>query len=293
MTKLFRYIKIATLLSVFIIPLNTKAQMNPLGAQYYFNKYLGNPAFAGEEDGMSLFLGIRKQMAGIPGAPQDQSITGQYRFGKVGLGLNFNNEKTGLLRQTRTVATYAYHLPVNNLGQLHFGISIGAFNERISEQDIIGTGNDPSIANLNKKRTLLDGDFGVAYTNQNLTLQAALPSLNNIFNKDVKNTANINLLNAAIAYKIDANTVQLEPRVGFRAINGTDNIIDAGSRIGFLNNLISAFAMYHSTNAVSVGFGALTLKETLAIQGVYTTETSALRGNSNGNFELNVKYRLF
>ncbi|WP_235524284.1 PorP/SprF family type IX secretion system membrane protein, partial [Pedobacter sp. Hv1] len=87
------------------------AQLNPLGSQYYNNQYLINPAFAGMGQGLKLNAAYRKLWSGIPGSPLTQNITADYGFGKVGVGLNVNNESAGLLRQTRAVASYAYHLP--------------------------------------------------------------------------------------------------------------------------------------------------------------------------------------
>ncbi|RYE21970.1 MAG: type IX secretion system membrane protein PorP/SprF, partial [Sphingobacteriales bacterium] len=139
-------------LSACLIFDSASAQVNPMGAQYYLNQYLANPAMAGFEEGLIVTGGFRKQIASMPGLPQDQNLTAEYRMNKVGLGFNFNNEKSGILRQNRVVGTFAYHVPVNTKdAQLHFGVSAGAYTERLSEQDIVGNPNDPAIAQLNRR----------------------------------------------------------------------------------------------------------------------------------------------
>ncbi|RYE20929.1 MAG: type IX secretion system membrane protein PorP/SprF [Sphingobacteriales bacterium] len=274
------------------------AQLNPMGAQFYMNQYLGNPALAGLDSGLNLTAGYRKQMASVPGAPQNQAITAEYRFGRVGLGINVYNEKAGLIKQTRTVATYAYHLPLNSTNhQLHFGLSMGFLNERIYEQDVVGTSGDVAIGALNRREVYVDGDFGMAFTSNLLTVQGSLPNLKSLFKKDFRDAADRSTFYSAVSYKIVSgqgiSSVVVEPKVAFRGVKGFDNLWDAGAKVGLFGNTISAFAMYHNTNSVTFGFGALTLNRTLTFQGIYTTETAALRGDTNGNFEINLRYRIF
>lgn len=269
------------------------AQLNTTGGQYYFNKYIANPAFAGEDEGISLFLGIRKQMAGIPGSPQDYSINGQYRSGKVGLGFNYYSEKTGILRQSKALLTYAYHLNLNGYNQLHFGVSAGINYDKILKQDLIGNPNDPTLNQNDIDRTKLNGDFGMAFTNNELTVQASLPNLNSLFNNDQNQFAFTEQFMGAIAYKLNTNNVQIEPRIGVRTFRKVDNLYDFGARFGFLENKLNFMGMYHSSNAASFGLGTLTFNNKLGIQAIYTTETGQIKTNSNGNFELNLKYQIF
>lgn len=286
-------IKLITLTLFSILSTSAIAQTIPLGAHFYFNKYLGNPAFAGEEEGLNLSLGIRKKMSGFPGAPNEQALVGQYRLERAGFGINFNNEKSGIVRRTRTVATYAYHLPLTGNNKLHFGVSLGASNDNISQSDVIGDPNDPEIINQSHRKTYFDGDFGVAYTTDQLTVQAALPNLKNVLNEDLKSMAGLDKFYSAISYKVDLDeSIVMEPRVGFRVTNGTKNIVDIGTRVGLLDEKIDLFGMYHSLKSFSAGFSVKTLQDILSIHGIYTTATSAIRNNSNGDFEFGIKVNL-
>eukprot|EP01132_Coremiostelium_polycephalum_P022766 gene22766-27048_t len=118
------------LLSLF--PILSKAQLNPFQGQYYTNRYLANPAMAGIEKGIALNLSYRSPFNNIPGAPIAQNLTADYGFNRVGLGLNLTLDKAGLQRFVRALASYAYHLQLNDqTSALHFGLSAGITNQRL------------------------------------------------------------------------------------------------------------------------------------------------------------------
>jgi type IX secretion system PorP/SprF family membrane protein len=273
-----------------------KAQLNPLSSQYFLNRYQANPAFAGATNGLNVNLNYRKQWSNMPGAPQTQSITGDYQLNKVGLGINVFNEKAGSLQRTKAVATYAYHLPLNNdRQQLHFGASIGILNERIDYSDVNGDLTDQSIATFNNRGSLFDGDFGIAYTSNKINIEAAIPNLRSVIEQENDNNVDRSRFYAAASYKINtgaaSNALEIEPKIAFREIQGFKSLFDAGANFNFANKLF-IMGMYHSSNSASFGAG-INYKSSLAIMGFYTTETSALQGNANGTFEISLKANLF
>lgn len=272
-----------------------KAQLNPLAAQYYNNEYLGNPAMAGLEKGLELNAAYRQQWSNMPGGPELQNLTAAYGFKKVGLGLNIVNDKAGLQRQTRVVGTYAYHLEFNNAHQVHLGISFGFMNQRLENSDINGNPNDVVVGQYNDRRTYLDGDFGAAYTNGRLTVQGALPNLKTFFKKDNIKVADVATFYGAISYKIPVSKelqgMQVEPKLAYRGVRGFDNILDVGAMLSVAGEQVSLTGLYHSTQSGTLGIG-LNLQRKYLISGLYTTQTSALNGYSNGNFELNLRVRV-
>lgn len=274
-----------------------KAQLNPLAAQYYSNRYLINPAFAGAKQGLKINGAYRKLWDNVEGAPVTQSLTGDYGFNKVGLGLNVNNESAGIERKTRVVGTYAYHLPLNSDGQqLHFGMSVGFMNQRLENGDLYGDINDPMVAQYNDRKTYLDGDFGVAYTSNSLTLEAAIPNLKSVFKKDVIKLTDVATFYTAASYQIQLSEgpdgIDLEPKLAYRGVKGFDNIWDAGAQAWIANKQVFLMGMYHSTESATFGLG-MDYKKKYLISGMYTTQTSALSGYTNGSFELNLRLSLF
>lgn len=284
------------LLMVFTIGSSAKAQLHPLAAQYYSNQYLINPAFAGTDQGLKLNAAYRKLWDNVPGAPLIQNITADYGFNKVGLGLNVYNESAGLQRQTRVVGTYAYHLKLNNEeNQLHFGVSLGFMSQRLENNDLYGDLNDPMIGLYNNRKTYLDGDFGIAYTTQKLTLQASIPNLKSVMKKDVIKLADVATFYAAASYRMKLtdgeNGFDLEPKVAYRGVQGYDNIWDAGAQLEIANKQVFLTGLYHSTKNATMGLG-MDFRKKYMISGTYTTQTSALSAYTNGSFELNLRLNL-
>lgn len=276
--------------------LSVKAQLNPLSAQYFSNPYLINPAFAGQVEGGRINGVYRKLWNNVPGSPITQNLTADYGFNKVGVGITFDNQSVGLQRQTRIVGSYAYHLKLNQAGsRLNFGVSLGILSQRLENSDIYGNPNDPLVGQYNDRKSYLDGDFGVAYTSDNLTIQASLPNLKRVFKKDQIKLADVATFYSAISYKINVSEgldgVGIEPTVALRGVKGFDNIWDAGAQLDIANKQAFLLGMYHSTENATFGLG-MDFQRKYMISGTYTTQTSALSGYTNGSFELNLRLSL-
>ncbi|MBB5647505.1 PorP/SprF family type IX secretion system membrane protein [Pedobacter cryoconitis] len=273
---------------------NASAQIRPLGTQYYENQYISNPAFAGMDEGMNINISYRNQWRSIPGSPVTMAVSGDYRVvDKVGVGFNVYNDKAGLIGRTRVMGTYAYHLPLNiENNALHFGISLGAMKERLDENSIIATPDDLAAARYNQRKSYVDGDFGVAYTTERLTLQGALPNLKKFFKKDDANTVLGSTYLVAMSYKIGTtlDVVSIEPKISFRGAKDIDNIWDIGTNLKLQNNLISFLGMYHSDKSSTFGVGLN--YENFFIQGFYTSQLAGERQRTGGDFEINLKINL-
>ncbi|WP_256012194.1 PorP/SprF family type IX secretion system membrane protein [Desertivirga xinjiangensis] len=277
-----------------------QAQLNPLGATYYQNPYILNPAMAGVEEGVQLDLAARQQWSVLPGAPKTQSITAVYGSGKkAGVGLNLYNDEAGLIKNTRLAASYAYHLPLNSEGQrLSFGVSLGMMYERIMNDQMDGDQNDMSVSRFQQRETFIDGDFGAAYVGSRLTAQFALPNLKSFFKQEEAQGSELvdrSGYFASLSYKLNfPNAVDglgLEPTVRYRDIRGLDNIIDVGTNITLAREQVNVLMMYHTTQNLSVGMG-VKASPAIRINGMYTSGTADLAGYTNGNFELNLKLNL-
>lgn len=294
--KMKRYIMALIVLGMVSAAAN--AQLAPLGAMYYHNQYLNNPAFAGITKGLEVDLGYRQQWSTIPGSPKVQVLTGSYAMApRAGLGLNVYNDQTGLFKRTRIMGSYAYHLPISSKNdKLSFGLSLGYMDEMVDQGMMEGDPNDPSTRNFNERKQYVDGDFGVAYTGGRLRLQAAMPNLGNSlgFSEDGEQLVNEARFFAAASYKItlsESEGMGLEPKVAFRGIKGMDNIFDMGANFTFVGEKIGLMAMYHSTKSTSFGFNA-NLSKTFGLMGIYGSNTGDMAGQTNGTFELNLKINL-
>lgn len=285
-----------TLLGAFMVPSEGFAQLNPLAAQYFSNPYLGNPAHAGVDSGLNIGLAYRRLWSGIPGSPEMQNLTATYGKKRAGLGLNINFDRAGLQRQTRVMGSYAYHLPLGGKGQrLHFGVSLGLMDQRLSGGEINGDPNDPLAQQYNQRETYIDGDFGIAYTTDKLKLEASLPNLNSLLKRSEIKLADVPTFYAAASYSLvlmgELDGIVLEPKLAYRGVKGFDNIVDLGASLAMVNRQIVLMGMYHSSKSASFGIG-LDFKRRYLISGAYTTQTSALSSYTNGSFELALRLHL-
>lgn len=274
----------------------THAQISNMGAMYFSNTYLGSPALAGLEQGLNLNLGYKKQWMRIPGSPTVQTITAEYAVNnKVGIGLNFYNDNAGLFKRTRIIASYAYHLPIDEEQRLHFGISLGFMNERINYEEINGDTDDSFIDNYNHQEPTIDGDFGLAYTRKGLTIQASMPNLKEHFQRGVMNDiSNHTTFFSSVSHKFPLvngyDYIGIEPKISYRGVNGINNIMDVGANLSYANNQLNFFGMYHSSENATFGFGFN--YQSFGINGIYTTATRKISGYTSGNFEINLKVKL-
>lgn len=292
MNKITRIIAV-----VFVMGVADKAsaQLNPMGVQYFQNQYLANPAMVGFNDGLTLNGGLRQQWSNIPGAPVSRTFSADYRLKeKVGVGMKLYSEETGLIERTLMMGSYAYRLPLDNMQALHFGLSMGFSSERLAQENLNGESGDISVARFNERETFIDGDFGIAYVNDRLNLQAAIPNMKNFFGTDENNTVNRSTFFSSISYKwpFGSGTTlgTIEPKVVYRGIKGNNNLLDLGANLSMINNQLIFTGLYHSSNSATFGFG-INYNKALSILGMYTTETAALRGYTGGNFEVGLNYQ--
>lgn len=267
-----------------------------MGTMYYQNQYLSNPAMAGITSGWEANAAYKAQWTAVDGAPSMQAITATYgsKNNKVGAGLSFYNESSGIIQRTNIKGTYAYHLPLNSgSSYLDFGLSAGLMNEWIDFSQIRGDQGDMSLSNFNQRKLYLDGDFGIAFRNEHLVIQAALPNMKRLFDRDlVRTVVDRSTYFGGVSYKfINPNGVLsvIEPKLTYRGIDNYRDIVDLGLNTQMWGNKLLLSSIYHSTNSVTVGVGT-TYQNQLSILVFYTSNTSDLQNYTNGEFEIGLKY---
>ncbi len=266
------------------------AQVNPILGMYYQNQYLANPAYAGTDQGVTLNLALKREWTKSEGKPLTNNLTAEYGMGKVGLGVNINMDKDGLIDINRYAATYAYHLPIDDNSKVSFGLSAGITTEKINVGNIIGDDGDTEVGWYNDQTAYIDGDFGAAYTYKNLTVQGVLPNLRKLFYKEEEERAYTpSTFYSALSYKFVGEVSVLEPKIVYRGIKNYENIIDAGINASFFNESFNILALYHSTKNVSAGLG-FQIEKKYQLQLAYTSPYSGtLRKYSDGNLSIGLK----
>ncbi|WP_195759265.1 PorP/SprF family type IX secretion system membrane protein [Pedobacter puniceum] len=285
-------IQLVMLMMTLLSALSLQGQINPLGSQYFQNRYLANPAMAGVEGGLNLNIGYRNQWQKMPGSPESGSMTVDYRVKKVGLGASFFKEKAGLLTNNNFKGTFSYHMPVSGSGdELHFGISVGLSNDRLDNGGIVGNSSDPLAAQFNDIGMDFQGDFGIAYTTDKLTIEGAWNNLRDRLQDDRREDVNYNTFYTSLSYEFELLDWKFYPKAVYRGVNNYKNILDIGGEIKTGKEDLGLLGMYHTNKSFSLGI-SYEHKKQWEFMFFYNDPTAVLESYSNGSFELGLRVKL-
>ena len=284
---------ILPIVCIWLMSIDVSAQINPLAAQYFQNTYLANPAMAGVKQGIFVNLGYRTQWTNIEGSPQNISATGEYGTEKVGLGFNFYEDEAGLLTRSKLQASYAYHLPLNNdEKKLHFGISLGLQTNSLNLQKAIGSPNDLTALRFNDKESIIDGDFGLGYSDKNLTIEGSISNLKNQLQIEDNQISNYVTFMTAISYNVAFSDWQLQPKVVYRGVKNFKNILDMGFELRTYNGQLNFMSMYHTNQSMSFGLAAFNKGRQWQLLTLYNTPVKALKSYAVGTFEIGLQFKI-
>jgi len=122
-------IKQLLIVSIFLISFSIQAQQDSQFTQYMYNTSLVNPAYVGNREAVSIFGLHRNQWVGLEGAPTTNalSVESPIQNSKLGIGLNFVNDKIGIINENDISLNLSYTLDLNHRdSKLSFGIKATA-----------------------------------------------------------------------------------------------------------------------------------------------------------------------
>nr|WP_199156527.1 PorP/SprF family type IX secretion system membrane protein [Pedobacter sp. ASV2] len=281
---------------ILLFSMSAYSQINPLETMYYVNEYLGNPAMAGVQKGWEINAAYKRQWSAIEGAPSMQAVTTTHGSSdnKVGIGVLFYNERAGVIQRTSFKGSFAYHLPLTISGTfMDFGLSIGGMHEWIDFQRVNGDQSDINLIDFNQRKLYFDADFGIAFRNRHLNIQASIPNMKSLLKRDLKRSfVGRYSYFGSFSYKF-FNVSELfnvvEPKLISRWIYGYRTIVDLGLNFELLDNKLLLNTIYHSTSSFTMGVGTM-YQNRFSILALYTTNTGDLRRYANGEFEIGLKF---
>src|SRR5688572_5403076 len=109
------------------------AQQLPLFSQYYYNRFIYNPAFTGVEEKGNVFLIHRSQWKDVPGAPTTYALTadGPVMKNKIGIGLSLFNDQMDIFNRSGIYSSYSYRFKLADDHDLTLGLSGGIIDNKI------------------------------------------------------------------------------------------------------------------------------------------------------------------
>lgn len=123
--KLHKLLFVFTLLLSFAV----YAQQDPQFTNYMYNTTAVNPAYTGSRGMASVFGLHRSQWVGLEGAPTTNmlSVHTPIQNSKVGIGLNFVNDKLGVTQENEVSLNFSYTLDLDNRdSKLSLGLKVSA-----------------------------------------------------------------------------------------------------------------------------------------------------------------------
>jgi type IX secretion system PorP/SprF family membrane protein len=174
---------------ILLVMVTASAQQRPVISQYMMDKYLVNPAFAGNSGYSIINLTARQQYMNFYNPPRTFFISAQTRLlddswilkvrpirkkttkasrnRKIGLGGYIYNDRNGIINRTGFQLTYAYHINFNNKYQLSLGLSGSGFQYKIDDSEATLINPDDPLLLANKKTFFVpDANTGIYFSGQ-------------------------------------------------------------------------------------------------------------------------------
>jgi type IX secretion system PorP/SprF family membrane protein len=290
--------KLLLFIFLLIIASNAIAQQDQVYSQYMYNNMIINPGYAGSEDAISAALLHREQMVGMPGKPSTSvfHVNSPFKLFNAnhGLGVSINNDNFGFNKDIGGSFSYAFRLPVKNIGKLGIGVSMGFQNKALDATWDTGEGTgaalDPAIPQPKESGLTYDLAFGLFYKTENLYLGV---SSTHLTEPKVKyQTSSLTLkrhyyLSAGYNIVLTNPAFELQPTV-LIASDAVTTSLDLSSSIVY-NKKFWGGVSYRLGVAI-VGMAGIQLFNGIRIGYSYDFATTALNKNSSGSHELMVSY---
>jgi type IX secretion system PorP/SprF family membrane protein len=286
------------ILGFILLGLQTQAQQRPVFSQYMFNMLAINPAYAGNQQQLSVTALSRHQWVNFDGAPNTQTLTSHsnFRDKNIGLGMMLYHESIGVHSDIGAYFSYAYQIKFKK-GMLAMGLQ-GGLNQLNSDFTKLKSstfgGGDPSLGRYKS----INPNFGTGlfYSTKNSYIGFSVPYLIN--NKVMQQTdafvtesteRRYYFLTGGKVFDI-SKTFKLKPSVLIRAQEKAPLGFDASLNF-FLDDVLNVGLSYRNHDALTTMF-QLTLNENFSFGYAYDYTLSALGEYARGTHEIMINYRI-
>ncbi len=305
---------LSVLILLIISPLY--AQQKPVISQYMTDKYIVNPAFAGNSGYSVINLTARQQYMNFYHSPRTFLLSAQTRLlddswilkalqvrkkttkksrnRNVGLGGYIYNDRNGIINRTGLQITYAYHINFNNKYQLSFGLSGSGFQYKLDDSEATLINQDDPLLLANKKTFFVpDANAGIYLSGQGLYTGISVTELFGSYFKlgktTLENYKTLRHLYFISGYKFAASqSIILEPSLLIRT-SVRNFQADISTRIFYTKDYWIGLT-YRTNNTIVAMVG-------LQVDGIYfgyayDAALSAIRNYSGGSHEVMVGIKL-
>ncbi|HYG02792.1 MAG TPA: PorP/SprF family type IX secretion system membrane protein [Chryseosolibacter sp.] len=231
------------------------AQDMPLFSQKLTNSFIYNPAIAGHTFGSMTYS--FKQSYRVDGAPENHFLSvhtpiANHRFG---VGASVYQEDVTFLRLMYATGAFAYHIPLNKLSTLSFGVSAEFNSFKTNGANLSYVEDSEYLAYVTGLKEY-DFSFGAHY--QNRYIKAGIAS-NRLSTAWVRDTSKVVLSNYYSSFvqgliPLRNNEDLLEPYIAYRKFSDLNNILDVGIFYTYSNKITAGVSM-RNLNVINATLG--------------------------------------
>lgn len=290
------YHKIAALLSLTLLSLQSFAQQDPQFTQYMYNMSVINPAYVTAEEGILNLGGLyRTQWVGLEGAPKTGTFFAHTPINeKIEMGVSFTNDNIGdIVNENNIFADFAYVLPVGIETKISFGVKAGVrmfdtnFND-LQLQSGPASGDNAFDDNINRAFPNL-GIGAFFFTD---TYYVGLSAPNMLSTKHLENENGIKatgienihyFLTGGYVFDINKD-LKLKPAFMARGVKGAPLALDITANV-LINEKLEAGLGYRLDDAISALINFRVTRD-LRIGYAYDYTTTNLGDFNSGSHEI-------
>jgi type IX secretion system PorP/SprF family membrane protein len=304
---------ISAILLLLLTLENLSAQESSIYDNYYLNTFIINPAATGSNYYPEIDLYAKKQWLGFDGSPSTYFLSGNYCIGnydfynpkqfinkgplklkdRVGIGAAVFNDNYGPMSNTGGLISYAYHLPVNHINKLSFGLSfIGTYHLLNTSELKPEQPDDPHLYEGESSLFRFNFNLGVIYSTENYYFGISV----NKFLKDVSDDNFIVSMTPSYyiigGYKFNSNksSFDFEPSIVVKKLGDEPISGDVNLKL-YVNNFHWIALSYSTTGKINLRFGLKIYKHVYLGYG-YEQSLSNIAQYNYGSHEIHLGINL-
>jgi len=232
------------LLSALVLLLAATATGQQLGrtTQFALNPYLVNPAYAGTQNAIPMYITYRNQWAGFKGAPVTMTASGHMQGPRnSGFGAILQRDDTGgAISRTGLEATGSYRVDLNGYDGISFGLGLSANQFKVDNSKLVVMDEtDIALNGMQVESTFnIDANFGMLVYGDDYYFGFSSPNLiqsklkvSGVNADDNRNARHYHIVGS---YRYDiTEDFDIQPSGLFRFTNNTPPQIDMNVRVGY------------------------------------------------------------
>ncbi len=274
---------------------NLTAQQEWSYAQYLFNLYDVNAAYAGNHHALSSTVRHRAQWAGMDGAPQSQQVSLHTPLAgeKLGVGLRIQRETIGAREQWMARGSAGYRIPIRD-GSFSFALAGGVIRQELNPEGVTARDwNDPHLDGQHWRSTSVTFDAAIFFhtTKWFAGIEANRLNRSAMQWSDVSMARSFIHVNAVAGKYVKIGKNDLLAFTGLLRFS-EPGVLQSDVNLSWLLNNRIWFGAGYRTQAGPIFLIECNVNRQLRIGYSYDTNLKALRGYQDGSHELFIAFNL-